>query len=107
MPRPLANPCGACTKGVVHDPNGFGWPCPLCGGLGSLSDATLAGWLKESPKTLRRFRLGKLKNVETAGRISGKLAALWSAHKKPPKKKAPQPLPLPKGRRQRQGRLFA
>jgi len=81
MIRDLAIRCDAagCVRGVVHLPAGFGDPCQVCGGRGSISLGALCKHIGECESTMRKlFKPRRRMRAKVAARICGKLVDLVS-----------------------------
>jgi hypothetical protein len=71
-------PCDLCRKGVAPSADGWGKPCSVCSGYGSISLEALCKRIGEHPSTMTRVLRLKRVRVKTAERVLDRVLALVS-----------------------------
>lgn len=66
-----------CTRGLIHRPEGFADPCPVCRGTGELTLARVCALLEENPSTVvKLLKPRRRMRAKTAARLLDKILAL-------------------------------
>src|SRR5579875_1440263 len=69
-----------CVRGIVHRPGGFGDPCKVCGGKGTLPLARVCSLLSENRSTVVKLLKPRRRlRPKTAARLLDKIIALVEA----------------------------